>query len=69
VEQQWNALGALANSVLRQAAEARNANAGQLREAEAAQGEVARARRKQPAISFRQTASANAPAQLELPFA
>jgi hypothetical protein len=41
VEQQWNALGALADRVLRQAAEAREASVGQLREAEAAQGRAA----------------------------
>jgi len=69
VEQQWNALGALANSVLRQAAQARNANVGQLRQAEAAQGEAALVRREQPASSLRQAAGLKSPAQLELPFA
>jgi len=41
VEQQWNVLGALADRVLRQAAEAREASVGQLRDAEAAQGQAA----------------------------
>jgi hypothetical protein len=67
VEQQWNALGALASRVLRQAAEAREQTIGQLREAEAVQGAAAyRRRAQQPEI---RTAAGDAPQQLELPLA
>jgi hypothetical protein len=65
VEQQWNALGALADRVLRQAAEAREASVGQLREAEAVQGAAAYERRVvQPAAKPK---PAQAWRQLELP--
>lgn len=63
VEQQWNALGALADRVLHQAAEAREASVGQLREAEAAQGSIACQR---PVAGRTQTVRAQAQ-QLELP--
>jgi len=67
VEQQWNALGALADRVLRNAAEAREQSVGQLREAEAAQGETAFGRRGvQPSGK---ASTAEAPRQLELPLA
>lgn len=67
MEHQWNALGALADRVLRQAAEAREQTAGQLREAEAAQGAAAyRRRARQPEVK---TATMDAPRQLELPLA
>lgn len=67
MEQQWNALGALATSVLSQAAQARDANVGQLREAEAAQGEATHSRRV-GAVSLRPDLQDRpAPAQLELP--
>lgn len=67
MEQQWNALGALASRVLRQAAEAREQTIGQLREAEAVQGAAAyRRRAQQPEI---RTAAGDAPQQLELPLA
>lgn len=69
VEQQWNALGALASSVLRQAAEARAVKVGQLYEAEAAQGEAAYVRRGQPKRSNAPAINACTSAQLELPFA
>lgn len=65
MEQQWNALGALADRVLRQAAEAREQTVGQLREAEAVQGAAAYERRgAQPAAKPHRTAP---PRQLELP--
>jgi len=69
VEQQWNALGALASRVLQQAAEAREESAGQLRNAEAEQGTVAYQRRKdQPGLaSTRERAQTSR--QLELPLA
>jgi hypothetical protein len=67
VEQQWNALGALADRVLRQAAEARKQTVGQLLEAEAAQGAAAyRRRAQQPEVK---TATVDVPRQLELPLA
>lgn len=65
MDQQWNALGALAQGVLRQAAEARQAPVAQLRHAEAEQGVAAYERRgAQPATKVR---PAEAPRQLELP--
>ncbi len=69
MEQQWNGLGALANSVLRQVAEARDANVGQLREAEAAQGETAFARLGSAAISAKPAVNGDPAEQLELPLA
>lgn len=65
MEQQWNALGALADRVLRQAAEAREQTVGQLREAEAAQG--AAAYNRQSTRSAEHSWPADAPRQLELP--
>ncbi|RIA55985.1 hypothetical protein [Dichotomicrobium thermohalophilum] len=63
--EQWNALGALANRVLRQAAEAREQTVSQLCEAEAAQGAAARERPNAwPAPNQRPV---EAPRQLELP--
>jgi len=64
VEQQWNALGALADRVLRQAVESREQTLGQLREAEMAQGEAAYSRRNGPAMAPKQALT---PRQLELP--
>jgi len=65
VDQQWNALGALAQGILRQAAEARQAPVARLRQAEAEQGAVAYDRRSaRPATKVR---PAEAPRQLELP--
>lgn len=67
MEQQWNALGSLANSVLSQAAEARDANVGRLREAEAAQGEAAHARHGRVEMTDGDGNGEFYPAQLELP--
>lgn len=65
MDQQWNALGALAQGVLRQAEEARQAPVAQLRQAEAEQGAAAYERRGvQPTARVR---PAEAPRQLELP--
>lgn len=68
MEHQWNALGALANSVLRQAAEAREQSVAQLRDAEAGHGAAACQRRAQSPARLR-TEAAESPRQLELPFA
>ncbi len=69
MEQQWNALGALADRVLRQAGEARASAVGQLRDAEAEHGAAAYERRG-PQPSARQQARDDvAPRQLELPLA
>ncbi len=65
MNQQWKALGALADGVLRQAAEAREQTVGELREAEAMQGAAAYRRRAQPAMV--KAAKIDAPRQLELP--
>lgn len=62
--QEWNALGALADRVLRQAAEAREQTVGQLREAEAGQGVTAYRRRGQRSSV---ATAMNTPQQLELP--
>ena len=65
MEQQWNALGALADRVLRKSAEAREQTLGQLREAEAIQGAAAYQRRAQrPRVK---TMAVDVPQQLELP--
>ena len=65
MDHQWNALGALAQGVLRQAAEARQAPVARLRQAEAEQGAVAYDRRSaQPAT---RGTPAQTPRQLELP--
>jgi len=69
VDQQWNALGALANSVLSQATEARDANADRLRAVEAAQGEVARERYGCVRVADKPASASLGPRQLELPLA
>jgi hypothetical protein len=67
VNHHWNALGALANSVLRQAAQARDENVSQLRVAEAAQGKATHSRRLGAASRRTELQDRHAPAQLELP--
>jgi hypothetical protein len=67
VEQQWNALGALADRVLRQAAGARRVSVAQLRNAEAGQGAVACQRRTGQSSPRVTRDPADVPRQLELP--